>query len=346
MACMDATVRRMPAEWERHERTWMAFPPSNETFGAEGSATLATARRVWAEAARRVAAYEPVTLLAPPGLATVAAGMAGDAVRVVEHELDDAWLRDTGPTFVIEDGSRLAAVDWVFNGWGAQDWAAWDTDARLGSEIAAQAGAVLRHSRLTNEGGGIHVDGAGTVLLTETVQLDPLRNPGWTRDEVEREIHAQLGTRHAIWLPRGLTADYERYGTRGHVDIVACFTPTGAVAVHSQPDPAHPDHPVSRELIELLRASTDAAGRPLSVVELAAPSVLADGKPTDYSYLNHYVGNGFVLVGLFDDPADEPAIELLARLYPGRRIETVDGRNLFAFGGGVHCITQQQPQPA
>jgi agmatine deiminase len=321
----------------------MAFPLPNPTFGPEGSPTLDSARSAWADVARVIARYEPVTLLTHPGDGPTAARLAGPAVRVVERELDDAWIRDTGPTFTIEKGATLGATNWIFNGWGAQHWAAWESDATLGADVAARAGADSRRSVLTNEGGGIHVDGAGTVLLTETVQLDPYRNPGWTREQVEAEIHAQLGTCHAIWLPRGLTADYDRLGTRGHVDIVATFTPTGPVAVHSQLDPSHPDHAVSRELTQLLRQSRDAAARPLQVVEVPAPTVLLGGRPTGYSYINHYVGNGFILVGVFDDPADQPALDLLARLYPGRQVETVDGRKIFFHGGGVHCITQQQP---
>jgi agmatine deiminase len=255
-------------------------------------------------------------------------------------------MRDIGPTFT-RDGTRLGAVDWVFNGWGAQRWAAWDRDARVATDVAQLSDADVRHSRLTNEGGGFHVDGAGTVVLTDTVQLDPARNPDWTRAQVESEVHAQLGTTHAIWLPRGLTRDYDDFGTRGHVDIVATFVRPGLVAAHRQRDPAHPDYVVTAELIGILRSSTDAAGRPLEVVEVPAPAVVAaDETWTDFSYINHYVGNGFVLVGAFDDPNDEEALDLLARLYPGRRIERADGRAIFAHGGGVHCITQQEPRVA
>ena len=337
----------MPAEWERHARTWMAFPPPNDTFGDEGSATLGQARRAWSSVATVIARHEPVTMIAGVGQVEAARAMAGDGVTVIERPIDDAWARDTGPTFTLDEDSALAAVDWVFNGWGAQSWASWRNDATLAADIAARAGARLRRSPLVNEGGAFHVDGAGTVLLTETVQLDPQRNPGWTRDEVTAEVHAQLGTSHAIWLPRGLSRDYEQFGTRGHVDLVATFVRPGLLAAHSQPDPAHPDHEVTRELVALLRASTDAAGRPLEVVEIPAPTILeVDGLPSDYSYLNHYVGNGFVVVGLFDDPRDAQAVELLAQLYLGRVIEPADGRTIFAFGGGVHCITQQQPSSA
>ena len=334
----------MPPEWEPHERTWMAFPPPNATFGDEGSDSLIAARIAWADVANTIARYEPVTLIANVDQGAAAASLTGAGVTVVERALDDAWMRDIGPTFTVAD-QRLGAVDWVFNGWGAQGWASWDRDALVASEVGRQSGAELQPSKLTNEGGGIHVDGAGTVLLTETVQLDPSRNPGWTREQVESEIHARLGTHHAIWLPRGLTRDYGEFGTRGHIDIVATFVSPGLVAAHSQLDPTHPDYEITKELIALLRASNDATGRPLEVVEIPAPTVLeVDGDWTDFSYINHYVGNGFVIVGVFNDPNDDAAFTLLAQLYPGRRIERVDGRNIFAFGGGVHCITQQQPR--
>jgi agmatine deiminase len=335
---------RMPAEWEPHERTWMALPTPNETFGEEGSLTLSKAREAWSHVAQTIARFEPVTLITGTNQEETARALVGPNVQIVVRPLDDAWMRDIGPTFTLRDG-ELGAIDWVFNGWGAQPWATWDNDALIASDIGTQSGASLQHSKLTNEGGGFHVDGAGTVLLTDTVQLDPQRNPGWTRDEVEYEIHARLGTSHAIWLPRGLTRDYDEFGTRGHVDIVATFVRPGVVAVHHQLDPVHPDYNVTRELLEILRASTDATGRELEVIEVPAPRVtMVENAWTDYSYINHYVGNGFVIVGTFDDPSDEEALELLARLYPDRHIEPVDGREIFAHGGGVHCITQQEPR--
>jgi agmatine deiminase len=324
----------------------MAFPPPNATFGDEGSDTLNSARIAWSDVANTIARYEPVTLIADVNDGEAARALTGDRVTVIERPLDDAWVRDSGPTFT-RSGHQLGAVDWVFNGWGAQTWAAWERDALLASDVGRQSGAEVQHSKLTNEGGGIHVDGAGTVLLTETVQLDPNRNPGWTREQVETEIHAQLGTSHAIWLPRGLTRDYSEFGTRGHVDIVATFVSPGLVAAHSQLDPAHPDFKVTKELIAQLRASADASGRLLEVVEIPAPTALeVESDWTDYSYINHYVGNGFVVVGVFDDSNDDVAIDLLARLYPSRRVERADGRTIFAYGGGVHCITQQQPRVA
>ncbi|MBP2329218.1 agmatine deiminase [Kibdelosporangium banguiense] len=338
---------RMPAEAEPHERTWMAFPPPNQTFGEEDSPTLAEARRVWAEVANLVARYEPVTLVAGVGQAGAARCLVRPEVDVVEIPIDDAWMRDIGPTFVHDQHSPtgLTAVDWQFNGWGAQSWAVWGRDKHVAAEVAALASHPCHRSTLTTEGGGLHVDGEGTVLLTETVQLDNARNPGWTKEQVEAEVHARLGTTTALWLPRGLTRDYGEFGTRGHVDIVAALLRPGVVAVHHQTNPAHPDHEVSKEIIELLATSVDARGRRLQVVELPAPTVLEDGGEfVDYSYINHYVANGVVVLCAFDDPNDALAADILRNAYPNRTVELVDARPIFASGGGVHCITQQQPR--
>ncbi|WP_432031683.1 agmatine deiminase family protein [Streptomyces antibioticus] len=335
---------RMPAEWTPHARTWMAWPGPNPTFDDRDD--LIAARMAWASVARAVLRFEPVTVVCGPGRSAEAQSMLGPGVDTVERDLDDAWMRDIGPTF-LTNGRELAAVDWAFNGWGAQEWARWEHDAKIAAHVADLAGARTYASKLVNEGGAIHVDGEGTVLLTETVQLGPERNPGWTRAEVEAEIHAMLGTRKAIWLPRGLTGDYPPYGfgTLGHVDIVAAFARPGVVVAHFQPDPAHPDHEVSREVIGLLKAQTDARGRRLEVVEVPAPTVLeADGHWADYSYINHYLCNGGVVLCGFDDPRDETATGIFRRLFPERTVTLVDARTIFSGGGGIHCITQQQPR--
>ncbi|MDJ0341651.1 agmatine deiminase family protein [Streptomyces sp. H10-C2] len=333
---------RMPPEWAPHTRTWMAMPSPSTTFADDED--LDVSRRAWAEVARTISRFEPVTMLTTPGDGDAARTLLGPGVDVVEQPLNDAWIRDMGPTFLVGNG-ELAAADWVFNGWGAQDWAQWDLDSQVGAKVAELAGARSYTSRLVNEGGGIHIDGEGTVLLTETVQLDPGRNPGWTREQVEEELHAFLGTSKAIWLPRGLTADYGRFGTRGHVDILAAFVRPGTVVVHSQQDPSHPDYEVSQQTVKLLAASTDARGRTLEVVELPAPTVTEeDGELVDYSYVNHYLCNGAVVLCSFDDPADRVNAEIFGRLFPEREVVLVDARTIFAHGGGIHCITQQQPQ--
>ncbi|MEV8567884.1 agmatine deiminase family protein [Streptomyces sp. NPDC051322] len=332
---------RMPPEWAPHERTWMAWPGPNPTF--DDAVGLAEARRAWAAVARAVRRFEPVTMVVGVGESAGARALLGAGIELVERELDDAWMRDIGPTF-LTDGTELAAVDWTFNGWGAQEWARWEHDAKIGAAVSDLAGARTFTSELVNEGGAIHVDGEGTVLLTDTVQLGPERNPHWTREQVEAEIHARLGTTRAIWLPRGLSGDYGEFGTRGHVDIVAAFVRPGVVVAHTQPDPAHPDHEICRQIVDLLRSEKDAKGRPLEVVEVPAPTVLeVDGTWADYSYINHYLCNGGVVLCSFDDPRDDTAAEIFRGLFPDRTVVQVDARTVFAGGGGIHCITQQQP---
>ncbi|MFJ8747929.1 agmatine/peptidylarginine deiminase [Streptomyces sp. NPDC102441] len=334
---------RMPPEWAPHERTWMAWPGPNPTFAT--AAELDGARGAWAAVARAVRRFEPVTVITGPGQEDSARALLGPDIETAVRPLDDAWMRDIGPTFVT-DGRQLAAVDWTFNGWGGQGWARWERDRHIARGVAELAGVPVHSSPLVNEGGAIHVDGEGTVLLTETVQLGKERNPGWTRQAVEDEIHARLGTETAIWLPRGLAGDYGTYGTLGHVDIVAAFARPGVVVAHVQPDPSHPDHEITRETVRILRAATDAGGRSLEVVEIPAPTALRDpdGAWADYSYINHYLCNDGVILCAFDDPRDEEAAAAFGDLFPDRTVTPVDARTIFAGGGGIHCITQQQPR--
>jgi agmatine deiminase len=330
---------RMPPEWHPHERTWMAFPPNG--YLTEGEADQAElARQAWANVANAIVGFEPVTMVVNPGDETAASALLSPEIQMVSLPLDDAWMRDIGPTFVIE-GARLAAVDWVFNGWGAQSWASWQNDQHIGRKIAEHLGVEVLETDLVNEGGGIHVSGDGKVLLTDTVQLGEGRNPGLSRVAAEREIHGLLGTQQAVWLKRGLTRDYQEFGTQGHVDIVACFTPEGSVLYHDQQNPEHPDYEVSKEVRETLSR----AG--LKTLAVPAPKTLRDDVGfVDYSYINHYVVNGGVILCSFDDDNDEVAKRIIATAYPGREIVLVDARELFARGGGIHCITQQQPRVA
>jgi agmatine deiminase len=340
----------MPPEWAPHERTWMAWPSSGYTLG-DSAADADEARATWAEVALAISRFEPVTVVVDPGDVEVARRWVGEGrhghyrVELLEAPLDDAWMRAIGPTFVVDASGALGAVDWVFNGWGAQAWATWDKDARIGAFVAGRAGATRLGSALVNEGGGIHVDGHGTVLLTETVQLDPGRNPGLTRADVEAELSRTIGATTCIWLPRGLTRDYDEFGTRGHVDIVATFASPGVVLLHWQGDPAHPDHEVSVELERLLSSARDARGEPLEVVRVPAPRTLEDDHgPVDWSYINHLVVNDGLVACTFDDPQDDGSLAVLERAYAGRRVVGVDARPLFDRGGGIHCITQQQPR--
>ncbi|HTU16072.1 MAG TPA: agmatine deiminase family protein [Solirubrobacterales bacterium] len=334
----------MPPETAPQDRVWMSFPVADSTAMDDGDGGQDEARRTWAGVANEISRFEPVTVLADPAEVETARGLLDDSVELLQVPLDDSWLRDSGPTFVHADDGSVHAVTWVFNGWGQQEWASWDKDALLGPLVAERAGTPRVDSQLVNEGGGIVIDGDGTVVVTETVQLDPDRNPGLGKADVERELIEKLGVSQVIWLKRGLTRDSERFGTRGHADILVAFPSPGTVLVHTQRNPEHPDFEISREIRETLENTTTADGRPWRIVELPAPRTLRDESGfVDYSYINHLVVNGAVIACRFEDPGDEEALAVLAAEYPGREIVALDARPIFAQGGGIHCITQQQP---
>jgi agmatine deiminase len=316
----------------------MAWPSSGYTLG-ENDAEATAARKTWAAVANAIVEFEPVSMLCEYADTDIAKAFLDPRVELVAAELDDAWMRDIGPTFVKSSSGELAAVNWVFNGWGAQSWANWQKDSQVATFIGHQINSQVFDSPLINEGGGIHVNGAGVVLLTDTVQLGEGRNSTWSRAEVEAEIHLRLGTEKAIWLRRGLTRDYDEFGTRGHVDIVACFADENTILFHNQEDPTHPDYAVSKEVERTLLEAGD-----YRVIPVAAPTTLRDDEGfVDYSYINHYLVNGAVILCGFDDANDQRAVQTLQQVYPDRQIVLVDARELFARGGGIHCITQQQP---
>jgi agmatine deiminase len=334
---------RMSAETTPLDRVWMAFPVDCLSIGADPDATY----RAWAAVANEASRFVSVAIVVDPSEHDRAKRLLTANIEQIEAPLDDCWMRDIGPTFVVDDARPgvLGAVDWVFNGWGAQHWSRWDHDQLIGGLVAEHANATLIPSLLVNEGGGIHVDGEGTVLVTQTVQLDPGRNPYANRRLVEQELQRTIGAEKVIWLPRGLHRDYDDLGTRGHVDMVACMPSPGRVLLHQQRNPNHPDHVLHQELRSFFADQTDARGRTFEVVDVPAPEVQRDDEGfVDYSYINHVPVNGGVLACGFGEPAaDRRAAAILAEEYPGREIVTIDARPILSRGGGIHCITQQQP---
>lgn len=328
----------MPPEWHTHEQTWMAFPTTGYTLG-DSAEDEKKARQTWANVANAVSEFEKVSMVVNPGDESQARKLLSSEIELIELPLNDAWMRDIGPTFVLNEHGELGAVDWVFNGWGAQSWASWEKDSEIAKSISTITKATHLQSDLVNEGGGIHVSDSGIVLLTETVQQGDGRNPNLSKSEIEKEIHSKLGTSEAIWIKRGLTRDYDEFGTRGHIDIVACFAPGNIVLYHNQPNPNHPDYEVSKEVREVfMRAGFE-------TIAIDAPEVLRDEEGfVDYSYINHYVVNNAVILCGFQDPKDKEAKAKIREAYPGREVVLVDATELFARGGGIHCITQQQPQ--
>ena len=326
--------RHMPPEWAPHAATWMGFPRDSY---AESGLSKEDVQEAWSAVANAISEYEPMRMLCHPEDLPEAKRKLSASIDVIPVTLNDAWLRDIGPTFVLENDA-LVAIDWQFNGWGQNTEFEWSDDDAIARQIAKILAVPTERADIVNEGGGIHVDGQGTVLLTDTVQLDPTRNPGQDRDSIAAHIHKALGTHRAIWLSQGLWRDNFLNGTKGHVDIVACFAPDGRLLVHRQTSADHPDF----TLWETLARQFSDEG--LEVLPLEAPLTLKDSRDwVDYSYINHYICNGAVICPSFDDRRDDIARERLEDAYRGRDIRMLDARALFAMGGGIHCITQQQP---
>lgn len=334
---------RMPAEWEPHASTWLAWPHNADTWPDH----LQRVRRTWVEIIRALAPGEVVNLLVNDAGSEAAASalLRGgvDPRRVVFHRIPtvDVWIRDYGPTFVTRGSGSgaLALVNWRFNAWGLKypDYVADDAvPLRINESLGLPAftpGIVL-------EGGSIDVNGAGVCLATEECLLNPNRNPGLTRNEVETRLRSALGVRRVVWLPAGLCGD----DTDGHVDNLARFvSETTAVCVVEE-DPRDENYRALRENYRRLAAATDGRGRRFEVVPLPQPDpVVAGGSRLPASYANFYVANGVVLAPLYRGPRDRAALDTLAALFPGRRVAGIDSRALILGLGGIHCVTQQQP---
>jgi agmatine deiminase len=323
----------------------MALPPAASLVTSDDPDAWPS----WIEVANAVAQFEPVTLLVDPEHVALARAQVSADVELVEASLDDGWLRDSGPTFVRDlSDQSLAAVHWTFNAWGGIQQ--YQQDALIGGVAAELAGVPTVTSRLVNEGGGICVDGEGTVIVTETVQLHDRRNPGWTKHEVEVELARTIGATTVIWLERGLMGDMQEFrpdvGTNGHVDVLAAFVRPGVVVVHGQPDPGHHDFAVMAENVKRLHEATDSRGRSLQVITIDAPEdCVVDGVSIDHSYINFsFVNDGVVMSTYGDRVADDRAMATMRELFPDRTVAGVDARPIFRNGGGVHCITQQQPE--
>jgi agmatine deiminase len=348
---------RMPGEFERHSGCWMAWPerPDNWRAGAK------PAQAAFARVAESIAASEPVTMGVSDGQFEHCRASLSPAIRVVELATDDAWMRDIGPTFVLDDRGRRRGVDWRFNAWGGLHgglYFPWDRDERVARKVLELERADRYRAPIVLEGGSIHVDGEGTVLSTEECLLNANRNPGFTRDQIERLLLDYLGAERVIWLGRGLPGDE----TDGHVDNLACFVRPGVVLLSSPEDESDPQYEVARDAQRRLQGTADARGRAIEVVLMPAPAPVTvseheasgidaiegsrprlAGERLAASYVNFYLGNSRVVFPLLDERYDERAAEILAECFPGRELVGVPAREILLGGGNIHCITQQVP---
>ena len=348
---------RMPGEFELHAGCWMAWPERTDNW-REGAAP---AQAAYAEVASAIAASEPVTMAASDAQFERARSLLPDSVRVVEIASDDAWMRDTGPTFVVDGNGGRRGVDWRFNAWGGERgglYSPWDRDERVAAKVLAIEGADRYRAPLVLEGGAIHVDGEGTVLTTEQCLLNPNRNPDLSPAQIELALREYLGAEKVVWLGRGVFEDE----TDGHVDNLACFARPGLVLLTWSEDGSDPQREISHEARARLEAETDARGRPFEIIHLPSPGPLTIGveeaggveavagtKPRRAgdrlaaSYVNFYLGNSRVVMPLLDERHDEEAAAILARCFPAREVVGVPAREILLGGGNVHCITQQVP---
>jgi agmatine deiminase len=323
----------MPGEWTPHGCCWMAWP-CREGLWENADATM----RDYANVAKAIAKFEPVKMLVPASKLQEAKRWLQSDVEIVEMEIDDSWARDSGPNFLV-GGDELAGSDWVFNAWG-EKYSPYDQDAKMGERILQLASARRFDSWLVAEGGGITVDGEGTVITTESCFLNKNRNPGRTRKEIENELLRTLGAEKVIWLP----GDIEETETDGHVDGIAAFVEPGRVLLEVNPDKTDPHYSVGVENVRSLSGQTDARGRKLEL-EFIDEGIYHEGiwNGGCSSYINSYLANGAVIVPAYGYDRDESAVETYRNLYPDREIVQVPIFELSQGGGGIHCVTQQQP---
>jgi agmatine deiminase len=348
----------MPAEWAAHAGCWMIWPERSDNWrlGAK------PAQAAFVALARAIARFEPVTMMVSARQFAQARAVLPETVRVVEMSTNDAWARDVGASFLLNAQGELGGVDWPFNAWGGLEnglYFPWDLDDQVAAKMLQLERAKRFRAPKIIEGGAIHVDGEGTILVTEACLLSEDRNPGATRQEMERVLKDYLGGSHVIWLGAGVPQDE----TGGHVDNLACFIRPGVVLLTWCDDPDDPHYEVSRDAEARLQGTTDAKGRCITVERIPMPTPMffteeeaagidqavngmnrAAGERLAASYVNFYIANGAIIAPAFGVPTDAPARDVLQNLFPEREIVAVPAREILLGGGNIHCVTQQQPE--
>ncbi len=370
-AGMEMGKVRFPAEFEPHLGTLMIWPERPGSWGRDNS----KAEKAFADVIANILKTERVFLIVSPGkkeyVRSRLAGLCGEAIAesdrltMIGMETDDSWARDTGPTYVLDFGKRIA-VNWLFNAWGGTYdglYADWSLDKEVAVKFASFMGdGTIDAEPFVLEGGSIHTDGEGTLLVTESCLLSPGRNPDLTKEEIEEKLKKYLGVSKVLWLPRGIYNDE----TNEHVDNVCAFIRPAEVVLAWTDNKDDPQYELSRADLEYLSGVTDAKGRKITVHKLPIPDVPVCctkedidnyvfepgederdvGERLAASYVNFYFANGCALVPQFGGEtreSDERAVKILKELLPGREIIPIDARAVLLGGGNIHCITQQIP---
>jgi len=348
----------MPGEFEPHIGSWMLWPERSDNWrnGAK------PAQRAFAAVANATAEGEAVTVCVSRAQYVAARQMLPEHIRLIEMSSNDSWIRDCGPTFVVNAEGEVRGIDWKFNAWGGLAgglFFPWDQDDLVGEKVLEIERDARYAPDFVLEGGSIEADGEGTLLTTEQCLLNKNRNPDKSQAEIEWHLSEYLNVDRTIWLGEGVHVDE----TAGHVDNLCRFVRPGVLALTWTEDTSDPQYPISRDAYDRLTRATDAKGRSFEIHKIHQPGPLyiteqeAQGvdivpgtKPRQAanrmpaSYVNFYVGNGIVVMPSFNDPQDDPAREALQELFPARRIIAVPAREIVLGGGGIHCITQQEPR--
>lgn len=344
---------RMPAEWDRHEGTWLAWPHNPEDWPGK----FQTIPWLYAEIVRLLAAHERVHLIVQDAKEeSRAQGIlrraGADIGNVTFHPwpTDRVWMRDSGPIFVRNGEGRVAITNWEFNAWAKYD--DWHLDNEIPGRVAGGLGVaqwqpMIRladgsEHRVVLEGGSIDSNGEGILLTTEECLLSEVqqRNPGVSREQLEKVLHDFLGINQVIWLGRGVAGD----DTHGHVDDISRFAGPTTVVTAVEPNTSDANHEPLAENLERLKAARTADGKQFTIVELPLPRpVVFRGQRLPASYANFYVANGIVLVPTFHDPNDRVALNILAEVFPGREVIGIHSVDLIWGLGALHCMSQQQP---
>jgi agmatine deiminase len=340
----------MPAEWEPHRATWLAWPH----HAADWPGKFAAIPWVYAEIIRHLTQSETVCLLVGDERIQQRVrrvlrktGVNLGRVDFFQVPTDRVWTRDYCPLFVVNPSGDVALTDWHFNGWAK--YPNWKRDDAVSRRVAELLGRpirqpMVRNKRVVLEGGSIDVNGQGLLLTTEECLLSPVqaRNPGLSQAEIEKVLCENLGVQKVLWLNRGIAGD----DTHGHVDDLARFVGPRTVVIATEDDPEDENYLPLQENLERLREMTDVAGRPLEVIPLPLPApVVFAGQRLPASYVNFYIANDRVLVPTFNDPKDRIALGTLAGVFPGREVVGIHAVDLVWGLGTLHCLTQQEPSP-
>lgn len=330
---------RMPPEWGPHQATLMAWP--TRTREAFWGGVFERAKEDYAAIARALTAFEPVIMVCNPGEANEVRDRCGAVVEAIEIPIDDSWMRDSGPIFVSDQRGQVAMVHFRFNSWGGK-YRPWDRDAAAPKAIAAHLGVRRYAAPFVLEGGAFLVDGEGTLITTEGVLLNPNRNPGLSRQEIERGLADYLGVGKVIWLQA-----YPDRDTDGHVDGIAQYVGPGTLVLSTPTDTASHNYSFAQENLRRLTGASDARGRPFEVLRFEPTGQCeVAGMAYEIPYLNCYLANGAVIMPMGGVPQDEQARVRIAEVFPDREVVCVPAAILEYGGGGPHCITQQVPAGA